>query len=1293
VRESCLRILRLESLETRRLLAGVIEVESGVWASPVAAYMAEGEPEHHEHAGAQYVGGHHDPYLPNFAHPAHFGELNVVHSRSAGSWQEVLGTTGANDLIILHHDVTISGTVQAHTIVVTEHGSLTFSRDLNAHLTVVTLQVLQGGLLDIGSETSPIDQVEVEIVFRDAPINLQVDPAQYGNGLLVHGTVTMHGRALNHTFMEVDGEIQVGQTSLELKTEIRDWQPGDQLLIPDTRQLFYTADVASELNQYERLTLATSAAGSLEFLSPARFAHRGGRDASGELAFSPHVANLSRNIVLRSENPTGVRAHSMFLGRADVDARFVEFRDLGRTTNETLDSTVFDSLGRAVYIGSNQVGRYPIHLHQLIGPTIPQANGQQYTFSGNAIHGEVPVKWGIAIHGAHYGLISDNVLYNFEGSGIATEDGSESYNRIVGNFISRIGGNRDRGKFTDGREGSGIWLRRPNNYVNDNVVTGAVKAAYAFYGGDNTPHSAVRIPAYQGADPQEPGGFKLVLPETMVLQSFDNNKGYASHMGLELWYMGFNNYYNASSLPVEKTVVSDLSLWHINHTGIFGIQVNNFEFRNTSIVGDAQALMQYNYQVGAGFESVVETAFHNPRIENYRIGINAPLRSARLGSEIAFEDVVPFTVDGGRLFNQNNILVTTPSQDAFTILAPRSSLFKNIDFGSAGGPAHPLSNIVMDYRPGRFTNLTQLDVVQVENYDLQGLDFRLFYSQQEPEFVVPQSGSLSHLGGGSPLGAPLAGLTNRQAWEQFRIAIAGAVAPGGASHYARLKVPGVTGLAFPKNVAFLPPSLDAISPDTGNPGDFISASGQVVLQGTSQPGSEVDIYWNGTIAGTSQTDENGRWLFDFGAELLPSGTHVFVLESRRGAERSGLGNANTVFVRSHYPTITQNTFSVHSDAKNGDTIGNLLVSDKDANDSYVAIAENGTDVFNIDASTGVISLQDSTRLQPGQSYSLIVHLRDSAGLETRDLITVEITRRPPGEWVTRLTLGEFGRLTPEEVVFLTPAQIRTIPNYYWFSQMSAAARAALLPVQVQAINVYAEGMLALLTAEQREFLSPSQIRELRFYEFRFLSAAQIPVLLTAQIASIPDPYWLAQVSATARDALQAAQIEAFNVRPVGMVSLLNAAQRELLTPGQIQSLTVYDFRYLSPAMIAFVTSQQLADIPDGYWFAQISGAARAALSSAQILGLNLQREGMIGLLSTSQRQVLSDTQIRTLRNGDFQLLPDSRVALLSDAQLYSIPNSYWYFQFSAGARAALLQNGVRWEDGIGIVINRPALTY
>ena len=183
---------------------------------------------------------------------------------------------------------------------------------------------------------------------------------------------------------------------------------------------------------------------------------------------------------------------------ADVDIRYALFRDLGRTTYLPLNNA------------TNHIGRYPIHMHHLSGPMATPANGYQFTLLGNAVDGgsvETKFKWGITVHGSHYGSIKDNVVYNYNGAAIATEDGSESFNVFDHNFVMRGMGEPNelasvQARMAMGTEGVGFWFRGPNNFVRNNVAANfqnpTTEAAYGFvYQFSNPGH--VAIPNFKGA--------------------------------------------------------------------------------------------------------------------------------------------------------------------------------------------------------------------------------------------------------------------------------------------------------------------------------------------------------------------------------------------------------------------------------------------------------------------------------------------------------------------------------------------------------------------------------------------------------------------------------------------------------------------------------------------------------------------------------------------------------------------------------------------------------------------------
>src|SRR5205085_1742701 len=102
-------------------------------------------------------------------------------------------------------------------------------------------------------------------------------------------------------------------------------------------------------------------------------------------------------------------------------------------------------------------------------------------------------------------------------------------------------------------------------------------------------------------------------------------------------------------------------------------------------------------------------------------------------------------------------------------------------FDSLAGNRHTAPyTIRMSYSAGDGSNVVQTDAVEVRNYDGQpGNDFRLYYNEQRPDFLVPRTGSNLRPGVSSwPLiGVPIAGLTNLKAWKTYGQAVAGAIAP------------------------------------------------------------------------------------------------------------------------------------------------------------------------------------------------------------------------------------------------------------------------------------------------------------------------------------------------------------------------------------------------------------------------------------------------------------------------------------------------------------------------------------
>jgi hypothetical protein len=145
-------------------------------------------------------------------------------------------------------------------------------------LIVGTLTVMEGGVLTVGTMSAPVPAgITAELVIANQPLNTSLDPDRFGTALLGLGTVTMHGAEKTPTL---------------------------------------------------------------------QFNHFGARDGvtgNGTLRLLPHVGNLTRNVVVRSQSPIGsggTQGHTFFIGRANVDIRYVAFRDLGGTVTVNVDANI-----------------------------------------------------------------------------------------------------------------------------------------------------------------------------------------------------------------------------------------------------------------------------------------------------------------------------------------------------------------------------------------------------------------------------------------------------------------------------------------------------------------------------------------------------------------------------------------------------------------------------------------------------------------------------------------------------------------------------------------------------------------------------------------------------------------------------------------------------------------------------------------------------------------------------------------------------------------------------------------
>jgi hypothetical protein len=698
------------------------------------------------------------PYLsiPNF------GANPTIVSVASGNWSNVntwsLGRLPtAGDIVSISSGTTVTfdeaSTPALNTVAIQGGGALDFNPNVNTDLQVGNLLVLLGGTLQVGTAANPIAaNVMANIVIANQPINTSFDPEQFGTGVIVLGTVVMHGAAKT-PYATLSQEAHAGDTVLRLATPVSGWMAGDDLVLPDTRQL--TGDGASGYTykpQWEQITVQTVSSDGLTVTlgAPLQFDHLGARDANGVLDYLPQVMNNGRNIMVSSASMTGTRGYTLYTDQASVDIEYAGFCELGRTTNNLPNNTTFDSHGNVTHQGTNEADRYAMTMLDLMGPTVVPPNGYQFTLIGNVVDNDGDgntknpsnIQWGIAINNSYYGLIKSNNVWSVAGVGMGVEDASASYNVFDHNMVVNVTGSSVR--LDQQLQGDAFWFHNPNNTVTNNIAADinggswdVFSYGYVFdgstggqYGGIGT----VAIASYQGADPALAGQSKNVNMNDTPLLDFANNEVYgATQSGMTLWWIGTfgDTFYTDAQVSVVKNFIA----WNFATRGFYGYPTNNVTIDGLVIRGDESQLSNpYNYVTGVNFDDYMtrNLVIQNADIQGMATGIESPFMVGRVPT------MDTTVIQNSTLINTDNIDLTPPrSVNGSGNLSPMTLDITNIAFGHPNTAPHSSwYDISMTYVVSDSLGTSNFSIGQnvvVTNYnDIQGDNFSVYYVQNHP---------------------------------------------------------------------------------------------------------------------------------------------------------------------------------------------------------------------------------------------------------------------------------------------------------------------------------------------------------------------------------------------------------------------------------------------------------------------------------------------------------------------------------------------------------------------------------
>lgn len=581
-------------------------------------------------------------------------EDTVTHAAIAsGNWSDAAiwstGTVPGTDAIVMIADgttVTIDGVFTERVAGIVVHGTMRFATDCTTQLTVDTLIVHEGGRFEMGTAENPISSsVTATLLIADrGAIDRERDIFALGRGVLAESTVSIHGSAKT-AFRTLQTAVGVGSTRLRLNGGVpADWKVGDRLVLAGT------SFAASEDEQLALLGID----GDAVLVRPLAFGHLlPATTAPLERPLQIHLANLSRNAIVRSESTAlDRRGHVMFMHMDDVEIEYGAFLDLGRTDKKVrINDVLFDNNDQVIAgTGTNPRGRYAIHFHRAGVVN----DGQAALVRGSVV--ERSPGWGFTNHSSSVNF-EDNVSYDVDGSGFATEAGDE-----IGSFVRNLairgkGSNEDHNSRYDiqdfGHQGDGFWIQGGGVNVEDNAASGMNGNGFILY-------TRGLIEADQQDDSL---GFdretrflasNLEFPEVALdattaevwqvgVRHFKNNEAYGSNTAITFEYV------NSPLLTVQKdnerspgsvrSIIENPTVWN-SRIGIDSPHMFNTDINNAIVIGRVTKPTGYGIRSHLGAAGVT---YRNAHVEGWVYGLTMPRRGVNLVEDGYFNNIEGIT--------------------------------------------------------------------------------------------------------------------------------------------------------------------------------------------------------------------------------------------------------------------------------------------------------------------------------------------------------------------------------------------------------------------------------------------------------------------------------------------------------------------------------------------------------------------------------------------------------------------------------------------------------------------------
>ena len=416
--------------------------------------------------------------------------------------------------------------------------------------------------------------------------------------------------------MKVAVEAMKGDTSITLEAAPEGWAVGDRLVLTGTHLEEVPWAPAGSLQpgvgtEDEELIITSISGNTVHFDRALQYDHDTPRDD-----LNAYVANYTRNIRVITENADALavhqRGHVMLMHSDDIDVRYAEFTDLGRT-DKSERAFDFDDLETTQH-DSNLKGRYSLHIHRAGFEDIDNPA----MLVGNAVWGSPG--WGVVHHDSN-AILEDNAAYDVFGAAFVAETGNET-GRWVHNIAIKSIGVRGSGytsnpkvgddvnAFDLGRTGAGFWFQGRAVDAVDNVAAG-VPAGHGFiYFHRAAKEDSINVLSKHTEQHESLSYNDQVSINIPAISQFTGNETIASGSGFMVVKAAAEQHHDVHS------VITDFTAWEVRY-GINLHYTGHYTVKDVDLIG-AESVADNGIKTGA---STFDVTVFNARIDGFSTGV------------------------------------------------------------------------------------------------------------------------------------------------------------------------------------------------------------------------------------------------------------------------------------------------------------------------------------------------------------------------------------------------------------------------------------------------------------------------------------------------------------------------------------------------------------------------------------------------------------------------------------------------------------------------------------------------